>query len=107
MALSLSSPIHGEVAFKRFCSVCHAVEKEVNMMGPSLAGVVGRKAGTAPHFQYTDENINSGITWTPEALDRYLTDPQKVIPGTSMTFPGIKDAEVRKQIIDYLSQHSK
>ena len=94
----------GELVFKRNCAICHTVEAGKNKIGPSLAGVVGRKAGSAPGFSYTDANKNSGITWSEAELDKYLTDPKAVVPGTKMLFAGLKNPEDRKNIIAYLKQ---
>lgn len=69
---------------------------------PSLAGVVGRKAGSIAGFAYSDANKASGLTWDEKTLDTYLTNPMKMVPGTKMTFAGIPDAAKRKEVIDYL-----
>jgi cytochrome c len=94
----------GEKIFKTYCSVCHTVEPGKNKIGPSLAGVVGRKAGTAPGYSYSDANKKSGITWTEEELDKYLTDPRAVVPGTKMIFAGLKNPDQRKAVIAYLKE---
>ncbi|HUJ96759.1 MAG TPA: cytochrome c family protein [Stellaceae bacterium] len=94
----------GELVFKRNCAICHTVEAGKNKIGPSLAGIVGRKAGSAPGYSYSDANKNSGITWTEAELDKYLTDPKAVVPGTKMLFAGLKNPEDRKNIIAYLNQ---
>jgi cytochrome c len=94
----------GELVFKRNCAICHTVEAGKNKIGPSLAGVVGRKAGSAPGYSYSDANKNSGITWSEAELDKYLTDPKAVVPGTKMLFAGLKNPEDRKNIIAYLNQ---
>lgn len=94
----------GETVFKRYCAVCHSVEPGTNKIGPSLAGIVGRPAGTAPGYTYTAANKNSGITWTEDNLDKYLTDPKAMVPGTKMLFAGIKSADDRKALIAYLAK---
>jgi cytochrome c len=94
----------GESVFKKYCAVCHSVEAGVNKIGPSLHGVVGRQAGTAPNYSYTDANKNSGITWDDATLDEYLTDPRKKIPGTKMLFAGLKNPDDRKAVIAYLAK---
>ena len=71
-------------------------------MGECL--LVGRKAGTAPGYNYTEANKNSGVTWDDQSLDTYLSDPRKFIPGTKMLFPGVKDADDRAALIAYLKQ---
>src|SRR5258708_12305310 len=95
----------GEAVFKKNCFICHTVEAGKNKVGPSLNGIVGRKAGTVPGFSYTSANKNSGVTWDEATLDTYITDPRKFIPGTKMTFPGLKDAHDPKPLIDFLTNH--
>lgn len=98
---------HGEKAFL-ICRACHQIGPGAKIaVGPVLNGVVGRKAGTYPGFQYSDANKDSGIVWTPEELDKYLTNPQTVVPHTKMLFPGIKDAQQRKDVIAYLEQFNE
>jgi len=92
----------GETIFKRYCAVCHTVEAGKNKIGPSLAGIVGRKAGSVPGYSYTEANKNSGVTWNDANLDTYLTDPKKFIPGTKMLFVGLKSPDDRKALIAYL-----
>lgn len=87
------------------CKACHQIGPGAKIaVGPVLNGVVGRKAGTYPGFQYSEANKNSGLTWTPEELDKYLTNPQAVVPKTKMIFPGLKDEKKRKDVIAYLGQ---
>ncbi|UZK66657.1 c-type cytochrome [Sphingomonas sp. M1-B02] len=84
------------------CAACHSVDAGVNKIGPSLHGIVGRKAGTVAGFAYSAANKNSGITWTPEKLFQYLEKPQRVVPGTKMIFPGFPDPQKRADVIAYL-----
>ena len=84
------------------CSACHSTDPGKNGIGPSLAHVYGRKAGSVAGFDYSDAMKNSGLTWNKANLDRFLTDPKGVVPGTKMTFPGLKDAAKRQAMIDYL-----
>ncbi len=94
----------GEKAFA-VCRACHQVGPSAKIaVGPVLNGVVGRKAGTFPGYTYSAANKDSGLTWTPEELDKYLTNPQAVVPHTKMIFPGIKDDQKRKDVIAYLEQ---
>jgi cytochrome c len=95
----------GERLFKRHCGVCHIAEKDSTrrLQGPNLWGLIGRKAGTVEGFRYTDANKNSGIVWSAETLDPYLTDPREVIKGTTMAFVGVKKPDERKAIIEYLA----
>ena len=87
------------------CRACHQIGPGAKTtVGPVLNGVVGRKAGTYPGYQYSEANRDSGLTWTPEELDKYLASPQKVVPHTKMIFPGLKDEQKRKNVIAYLEQ---
>lgn len=89
------------------CKTCHAIEAGVNKIGPSLHGVVGRKAGIIPGFTYTAANKNSGITWTEPKLFQYLENPQHVVPGTKMAFAGWPaDPQKRADVIAYLKANS-
>lgn len=88
------------------CRTCHVTDPGVNRIGPSLAGIVGRAAGTVPGFAYSPANSGSGITWTKEKLFQYLENPQRVVPGTKMIFPGIPDAQRRADLIAYLENPS-
>lgn len=85
------------------CQTCHAVEAGVNKIGPSLAGIVGRAAGTVAGYTYTPANRDSGITWSQEKLFQYLENPQRVVPGTKMAFAGIPDEQKRADVIAYLN----
>jgi cytochrome c len=71
-------------------------------VGPSLFGVVGRPAGTAPGYNYSEANKSSGKTWDDATLDTYLTNPKALVPGTKMVFPGLPDAADRANVIAYL-----
>ena len=95
----------GEAVFKRNCSICHSLDPGKNKVGPSLAGVVGRRAGAVPDFNYSSANTASGIVWTKEKLDEYLTDPQKMVPSTLMLFPGLKNPDDRQAVIAYLAEN--
>ncbi len=91
----------GKQVFRQ-CALCHTSEAGKNKIGPSLFGVVGRKAGSVPNFSYSEAMKNSGKVWTPEELDTYLADPRKVVPGTKMIFPGLKNEADRQNVIAYL-----
>jgi cytochrome c len=92
----------GEAVFKRNCAICHTTEPGKNKIGPSLAGVVGRKAGSAPNYTYSEANKSSGATWDEATLDTYLTAPTKFVPGTKMVFAGLKNPDDRKAVIAWL-----
>src|SRR6266849_5930218 len=89
----------GEKAFV-VCRVCHQIGPTAkNGVGPSLNGVIGRKAGTYPSFNYSTANKNSNLTWDETTLQTYLQNPQNVVKGTKMTFAGLKDPQQVKDVI--------
>jgi cytochrome c len=97
----------GEKTFV-ICRACHQIGPGAkDAVGPVLNGVVGRKAGTYPGYQYSDANKGSGIVWTPEELDKYLANPQTVVPHTKMLFPGLKNEQQRQNVIAFLEQFNE
>ena len=94
--------VTGERSFKADCSICHSPQPGRNLIGPSLFNVVNRHSGEISNFHYSEANRNSGLTWNVATLDRYLTAPRELVPGTKMTFPGLKDAKQRADLIAYL-----
>ena len=88
-------------SFKQ-CAICHKVEPGKHGLGPSLAGVFGAKAGHAAGFRYSPAMKAADVTWNQANLDKYLDNPQAVVPGTTMAFAGVKDAAKRAEIIAYL-----
>lgn len=102
-AHAAGDPAEGEKVFKRVCTSCHIATKDgPKRLGPTLFGLVGRKAGGVEGFRYSEANKNSNMVWSADTLDPYLTDPRKVIPGTIMAFAGVKRAEERADLIAYL-----
>jgi cytochrome c len=93
---------NGESKFA-LCQTCHTVvEGGPNMTGPNLHGVFGRKAASAPGFNYSDALKATGWTWDAAHLDTWITDPKVAAPGTKMTFAGLKDPKDRTDLIAYL-----
>lgn len=93
----------GEQVFRRICSTCHIATAEGRRgVGPTLFGVVGRKSGTVDGFRYSPANQAAGIVWTPEILDKYIANPREVVPGTSMTYAGLRNDADRANVIAYL-----
>ncbi|MXO61154.1 c-type cytochrome [Altererythrobacter salegens] len=84
------------------CATCHSTEPGKTIIGPSLAGIYGEKAGAVAGFKFSEAMKTSGLTWNDETLDRYLADPKGVVPGTTMALSGIKDAGKRADIIAYI-----
>ena len=94
-------PEAGEKVFKK-CAACHALEEGKNKVGPSLFGVVGREVASTD-FKYSDPMHALGGVWTPERLAEYLTKPKDMVPGTKMSFAGLRKEEDRANIIAYLA----
>jgi cytochrome c len=93
----------GQAVFNR-CKICHSLEAGKNIVGPSLHGLFGRKAGTIDNFTYSAAMTDSGIVWDDETLTKYLHDPKQVVPGGKMAFPGLKDDQQIADLLGYLQQ---
>jgi cytochrome c len=99
---SLAGPgdaTRGKMVFEKRCSICHSMTK--NQQGPQLAGLLGRKAGSVARFQYSSALRKSGLTWTEETLDKWLTAPDTLVPDTAMDYR-VRDAEERRDLIAYM-----
>jgi cytochrome c len=92
----------GEAAFEKRCSGCHALD--VDKEGPRLRGVYGRKAATLTTFQFSDALKASNITWDDEKLDRWMGEPEKLVPNSDMGFFRVASAEERLDLVAYLRQ---
>lgn len=90
----------GKTVFAQ-CAVCHSVDG-TDSVGPSLKGILGRRAGSIEGFRYSRAMRNSKLVWDAATLDRFLTDPQGLIPGNLMPFAGLTDAKARADLIGYL-----
>ena len=93
---------NGEQVYAR-CLACHALAYD--RVGPHHCGLLGRRAGSVPGFAYSQAMKDSRITWDEKTLDRFLAAPTQAVPGTSMTYAGIPDAQDRSDLIAYL-RHS-
>jgi cytochrome c len=85
------------------CVACHSLTAGINKTGPSLFGVVGRKAGTVPNFAYSHAMANSQIVWTPDKLDAYLNGPKTLVLGNHMGYAGVSMQGARANLIAYLA----
>jgi cytochrome c len=94
----------GQEIFERRCAGCHSLDREKE--GPHLRGVYGRNAGAVPTFTYSDSMKKARITWDATSLDRWLTDPETLVPETDMAFR-LTNPDERTQVIAYLKQISE
>lgn len=99
-------PARGEARFQD-CAACHSTQPGVNNVGPSLNGVLDRKAATAADFRYSPALKRSGITWTAETIDAFISDPQKMIPNNRMPYAGMTEPADRADLIAYLVKATK
>ncbi len=90
----------GQAVYER-CLACHA--PAYDRTGPRHCGLIGRKAGSVPGFAYSDAMKASDIVWSRRTLDRFLADPTRAVPGTSMGYAGVKDPAERAALIAYLA----
>jgi cytochrome c len=97
-----AAPAKGQAIFEQRCAACHSVEPGENDVGPSLAGVVGRKAGSLAGFDFSPALKASGKVWTGPQLDQFLAGPQKIVPGTRMAM-AVAEADQRQALIAYLA----
>jgi len=96
----------GKKVFNK-CKACHALKAGKNKVGPSLYGIMDRKAGTVAGFKYSKAMKASGLTWNEEALRNYLEKPRKFVKGTRMAFSGIKKKKQMDNLIAYLKIATK
>jgi cytochrome c len=103
LALSADDSAHGKDVFERRCGGCHALDNDKE--GPRLRGVFGRPSGSIGSFKYSDALKKAHITWNAESLDKWLTDPEKVVADNDMAFH-VESAEERRNVIAYLKSLS-
>jgi cytochrome c len=96
-----ASPEHGKELFKA-CAACHPIKAGTHTIGPSLQGVVGRKAGALEDFRYSPAMKRSALVWDEATLRSYISDPQGTVKGNRMPFAGIKQPTDADDIIAYL-----
>ena len=96
----------GEARFQD-CAACHKLEAGANNVGPSLHGIFARKAGEIADFRYSPAMKRSGIVWTPETLEKFISDPQAMVPANRMPYAGMASADDRADLIAYLQNATK
>src|SRR5262245_28774691 len=101
------NPTRGQRVFGA-CAACHSLQADRNMTGPSLADLWGRKAGKLTSFsRYSSALTSAEIEWNDKTLDEWIKDPQHVVPGNEMTFPGVKDVQQRADLLAFLKEATK
>ena len=105
--IAAADPAQGRIQFIQ-CRACHSLvpESEPGKIGPTLYGVIGRAAGTARGYTYSEAVAESGITWTADQIDKWLQQPSDFLPGNKMVFVGIEGPQDRANIIAYIQQES-
>ena len=90
------------------CAACHSADRAAkDTVGPSLYGVVGRKAGEGAEFRYSPAMKRSGITWSADSINSFISDPQKLVPGNRMPYSGLPEAKDRADLMAYLQATMK
>ena len=105
-AAAKSSISPGRKAFVQ-CQACHTLKPgDKHLVGPNLSGLFGSISGTKPGFKYSKDMVEKAIVWTPETLDAYITSPRKVVPKGTMAYAGMRSAEKRQALIEYLQKET-
>ena len=99
-AIAAPDPRAGEKVYER-CAACHSLAYD--RAGPRHCGLIGRRAGSVPGCDYSDAMKKSGIVWSEKMLDRFIADPLKTVPGTTMTYAGVRAQKERADLIAYLA----
>lgn len=102
-ALAAGDPVAGEALYSR-CLGCHALD--YHRTGPKHCGLIGRRAGGLPGYDYSPAMKSSGLVWNERTLERFLADPLKAVPGTTMTYAGVPDPRERADLIAYLKSRA-
>jgi cytochrome c len=97
------APVNGKELFGKRCGGCHAIDRDKE--GPRLGGVYGRQAGSVSSFQYSDALKNVKFIWNEQLLEKWLTDPEQLVPDNDMAFR-LEDGGERHKIITYLKEQS-
>jgi cytochrome c len=96
-----SDPAKGQTLWAQ-CAACHEIDSDANTLGPTLKGVMGRKAGGLDGYNYSGPMKRADVTWTAQTLDAFLADPQGTVPGTKMPFAGMTNAAERADLVAYI-----
>ena len=102
-AMAAGDAVRGKALHESRCSACHSLDASV--VGPAHRGVFGRRAGSLAGYAYSDALKNAGFAWDAASLDKWLTDPEKLLPGQRMGY-SVPDAQDRADLIEYLKKES-
>jgi cytochrome c len=95
----------GQLAFNNACRTCHVVREGDNRLGPNLHKIIGRKAGSLPDYNYSGAMKEAGFVWDEEKLERFIANPDELVPGNSMKpYSGLASRDDRTKIIAFLAQ---
>lgn len=100
-AQAAPDPVRGEAIYAR-CLACHALATD--RVGPRHCGLIGRRAGSVPGFEYSSAMLKSQLVWDEKTLDRFLKKPLALVPGSDMTYDGVPEASDRRDLIAYLKK---
>ena len=96
-----------QLVFNNVCRTCHTLKEGDNRLGPNLHNIIGRKAGSVPDYGYSSAMKDADLTWDRATLDRFIANPDQVVPGNRMKpYGGLTSAEERAKIIAYLEVNS-
>jgi cytochrome c len=100
-----TEPASGQQAFNNACRTCHMTREGDNRLGPNLFKIVGRKAGSLPNYNYTSAMKETDLVWDEEKLDRFIANPDEIVPGNNMKpYGGLTSKDERAKIIAFLAQ---
>ncbi len=106
IAIATTPPDEGRIAFNNSCRTCHSLKEGDNRLGPSLHGILGAKAAQSAGYAYSQSLRQSGVTWNEATLERWIENPDAVVPNNNMKpYNGLADAAVRKKIVDFLKKN--
>jgi len=100
--VSAQDPAAGQKLFEARCHICHYAVPGKDYIGPSLSGIFGRRIGGEPGYHYSKAQLAADVVFDEAMLDRWITSPRDVVPGTRMTYEGVKTPQNRANIIAYL-----
>lgn len=104
MVIAADETSDGQLIFNNNCRTCHSRDAGDNRLGPTLHNIVGRKAGSVDGYSFSASMEGSNITWTKETLDKFIANPEAVVPGNSMRpYGGLESAKERATLVDFLA----